>query len=138
MNMGRIRKSVATLRISGDDLIPAEVSNLLACAPTGSQRKGETIVAPRTGRQRTAELGMWMLECADREPENLDRQIGELLGKLTADIERWQVLCNRFEVDLFCGLFMGSENEGLTISPKLLADLGRRGIELSLDVYALF
>ena len=79
-----------------------------------------------------------MLECADREPESLDHQIGELLDKLTADIETWQAVCRRYQVDVFCGLFMGSENEGLTISPASLAALGQRGIELNLDVYALF
>ena len=42
-----------------------------------------------------------MLECADREPESLDHQIGELLDKLTADIETWRAVCNRYEVDVF-------------------------------------
>jgi hypothetical protein len=110
--MGPIQKYVAMLRISGDDLVPEEVSNLLACSPTRSHRKGETTVGPKTGIERTAKSGTWMLECADREPESLDHQIGELLDKLTADIEIWQALCDRYRVDLFCGLFMGSENEG--------------------------
>lgn len=79
-----------------------------------------------------------MLESSSREPECLDQQVDELLGQLTPDIATWQALCKRFSVDLFCGLFMGSENEGLTISPASLAALGRRGIEVSLDVYALF
>ena len=136
--MGTIQKSVATLRISGDDLVPAKVSNLLACNPTWSSRQGETSVYPRTGRERTAESGMWILECADRDPQNLEQQIDELLGKLTADIEAWRAVCNRYQVYFFCGLFMGSENEGLTISPTSLVALGRRGIELTLDVYALF
>jgi hypothetical protein len=133
--MGRIQKSVATLRISGDDLAPGEVSVLLACAPTRSQTKGETIVGRRTGKQRMARSGMWSLECADHEPENLDKQIEELLGKLTGDFETWQALCRRYRVDLFCGLFMGGGNEGLTISPNSLAALGQRGIELALDIY---
>jgi hypothetical protein len=137
ITMGSIQKSAATLRISGDDLVPEEVSRLLACSPTRSHRKGETTVG-QTGIERTAKSGMWMLTCEDRQPEGLDHQIGELLDKLTADIEAWQTVCSRYEVDFFAGLFMGGENEGLTISPASLAALGRRGIELSLDVYALF
>jgi DNA-binding NtrC family response regulator len=35
------------------------------------------------------------------------------------------------------GLFMGSGNEGLSISSKTLAALGLRSIELSLDIYSI-
>jgi len=41
----------------------------------------------------------------------------------------------RFEVDIFCGLFMGSSNEGLSLSPRTLSALGQCGIELGLDIY---
>jgi hypothetical protein len=78
---------------------------------------------------------MWSLECADQEPQNVDKQIEELLGKLTSDMEIWQALSKRYRVDFFCGLFMDSGNEGLTISADSLAALGERGIELALDVY---
>ena len=133
--MGRFQKSVATLRISGDDLVPGEVSILLACSPTRSQKKGETLVGQRTGLLRIARSGMWSLDCADQEPQNVDKQIEELLAKMTGNIETWQALSKRYRVDFFCGLFMGSGNEGLTISPNSLAALGQRGIELVLDVY---
>ena len=42
----------------------------------------------------------------------------------------------RYDVDLFCGLFMREGNEGLAISSKYLAELGARGIEIGLDIYA--
>jgi hypothetical protein len=135
ITMGSIQKSVATLRIVGDDLVPSEVSELLARAPTRSQTKGEIIVGQRTGQQRIARLGMWSLESADREPEALDQQIQEILGNLTGDLATWQALCGKYRIDLFCGLFMGSRNEGLTISANSLFALGQRGIQLGLDVY---
>jgi hypothetical protein len=130
-----MHKSVATLRIRGDDLVPAEVSNLLRCAPTTSQTRGEVIVGGKTGIERIARTGMWSLHSADQEPENLDGQIEEILAKVTADIETWQGLARRHRADLFCGLFMEGGNEGLVISPASLVALGERGIELSLDVY---
>jgi hypothetical protein len=133
--MGPIQKSVATLRISGDDLVPSEVSDLLMCVPTKSQTKGQTMVGQRTGIPRIARSVMWSLEGSDQEPEDLDKQIEEILGKLTDEMETWRALSKRYRVDLFCGLFMGSGNEGLTISADLLAALGQRGIELALDVY---
>ena len=133
--MGHMQRSAATLRIVGDDLIPAEVSRLLGCAPSIAQKKGEVLIGKKTGTKRIARTGMWRLQSMEREPENLDEQIEEILGKVTGDIETWQALTRRFRVDLFCGLFMGRGNEGLAISPGALFALGQRGIELALDVY---
>src|ERR1035438_4573184 len=104
--MAHMHKSVATLRIRGDDLVPAEVSNLLRCAPTISQKRGEAIVGKKTGIERIARTGIWSLHSVDQEPENLDGQIEEILTKVTGDIETWQALARRYRADLFCGLFM--------------------------------
>lgn len=134
-SMGHMHKSAATLRIVGDDLIPGEVSSLLGCAPTMAQKKGEVLVGKKTGIERVARTGMWRLHSVDQEPENLDGQIEEILTKVTGDIETWQALAGRYRVDLFCGLFMGTGNEGVAISPGALFALGQRGIELALDVY---
>ena len=82
-----------------------------------------------------AHTGQWHLEASDREPEDLDGQVQELLGKLTQDIEVWSALARRFRMDLFCGLFLKSKNEGATLSLETLAALSDRGIELQLDVY---
>ena len=101
--MGAVRKSVATLRIVGDDLVPEEISRRLV-VPT-------------------------------HEPGNLDMQIRELLDKVTSDLEVWRDLVHTYRVDLFCGLFMESGNDGVTLSPTSLAALGQRGIELQLDIY---
>lgn len=88
-----------------------------------------------TGIKRIAKFGMWRLSAANCKPENLDGQIKEILGKLTDDLEVWLKIGERFEVDFFCGLFMGGENESLSISPQTLAAIGLRGIELGLDIY---
>jgi hypothetical protein len=130
-----MHRSAATLRIQGDDLNPAEVSELLGCAPTTSQKKGDVIIGKRTGTERIARTGMWSLHSVDQEPENLERQIEEILAKLSRDIDTWCALGRRYRIDLFCGLFMEGGNEGLTVSPDSLIALGQRGIELALDVY---
>ena len=132
--MAQMHKSVATLRIIGDDLVPTDVSRVLNCLPTRAQKKGDVIVG-KSGIHRIARTGTWSLESEDQQPEDLDGHIEEILGKLTGDMETWQSLARRFHLDLFCGLFMGGENEGLSISATSLLSLGQRGIELSLDVY---
>jgi hypothetical protein len=128
--MGSVQKSVATLRIWGDDLVPDQVSSQLGCPPTASHQKGDIIVGGRTSR-----TGEWSLRSTDHEPENLDSQIVEILSKVTNDLDVWGNLVSSYRVDLFCGLFMASVNDGITLSSSSLTALGQRGIELSLDMY---
>ena len=132
--MGSIQKSVATLRIVGDDLIPEEISRRLGCTPTVSQKKGDVIVGKRSGAKRTARTGMWSLHATDHEPEDLEAQIGELLSKVTSELAVWRDVVHKYREDLFCGLFTGSGNDGLSLSPDSLLVLGQRGIELALDI----
>ena len=75
------------------------------------------------------------LKSSDHEPEDLDGQVQELLGKLTQDLKVWAALAQQFQIDMFCGPFMQSANEGATLSPDTLAAMGNRGIKLSLDIY---
>jgi len=133
--MAHIERSVATLRVIGDDLLPDEISRLFGCPPTKSQVKGEAVRGQKTDREYTKKIGIWRLEATDREPENLDEQVAELLSKLTQDLAVWSKLKERFKIDLFCGLFMDITNEGASLSSDTLLALGVRGIELSLDIY---
>ena len=132
--MSSIHHSVAGLRLLGDDLNPDEVSALLGATPTEARRKGDEI-AGRHGRVRIAKTGLWLFDATRCEPENLEGQIFELLGKLTNNLDVWANLNSRYKTDLFCGIFMGSSNDGLTLSPSALLALGERGIELDLDIY---
>jgi hypothetical protein len=132
--MGVIDHSVATLRLFGDDLVPDEITTLLGASPTVSYLKGQELVGSRTGIVRIAKTGSWRLSAARREPEDLEAQILEILGQLTPNLNIWESL-SRFQPDLFCGLFMGSSNDGLPLSAKVLLSLGQRGIALGLDIY---
>lgn len=127
--------SEATIRVFGDSLHPEEVTKLLGCEPTMSQRMGEQIVGRKTGAVRIAKTGMRRLPAARREPEDLPGQIDELLGKLTSDMQAWATIRQTCRIDLFVGLFMSSGNNGLSILPAQLVALGQRGIVLDLDVY---
>jgi len=133
--MAELNRSAAALRIMGDDLNPEDITRILGCQPTCKQIKGEELVGRKTGTIRIAKFGMWSLESISRQPGNIDAQIQELLGKLSPSIETWNEISSRFEVDLFCGLFMDRSNEGISISAKSMTDLGIRGIELDLDIY---
>jgi hypothetical protein len=133
--MARLHRSVAALRISGDDLDPSEITSVLGCEPTKAQRKGQTFTSS-AGKTRVAKFGMWLLEAEDRAPEDLDAQITEVLSRLTPSLEAWRSISGRYTIDLFCGFFMQRTNEGLVISPGSLKALSDRDIELGLDLYA--
>jgi hypothetical protein len=134
--MAQVQRSVVTLRIRSDDLIPDEITRLLGATPTHAQIKGEKIVGRKTGHVRIAKMGMWRLSANDREPEDMDDQIEEILSQTTSDLTIWRSIAEEHEIDLFCGLFLGVSNEGMSLSSKSLAALGERGIELALDIYS--
>ncbi|OFS93315.1 hypothetical protein HMPREF3113_11340 [Stenotrophomonas sp. HMSC10F06] len=132
--MAAFDHSLAALRFFGDELVPDEISALLGANPTVSYQKGQELVGSRTGVKRVAKTGSWRLEAAPREPEDLEAQTFEILEQLTQDLTIWASLA-RFEPNLFCGLFMGSGNDGISLSGKALLAIGQRGIELGLDIY---
>ena len=134
--MAHVQRSVVTLRIGSDDLIPDEITRLLGATPTKAQTKGEKIVGKNTGHVRIAKAGMWRLSATDREPEDMDGQIEEILSQTTSDLAVWRSIGEKHQIDLFCGLFLGGSNEGMSLSAKSLAALGVRGIELALDIYS--
>ena len=136
--MAEIRLSVVTLRIMGDDLVPDEINALLGASPTRAWVKGETgkhVVGPKVGDVRVARSSIWRLDASDREPEDMNGQIREILSRMTSDLSVWQGITKRFRVDLFCGLWMDGSDCGLTLSPESLAALGERGIKLAMCIY---
>lgn len=108
---------------------------MLHSLPTQAYRKDEQIIGSN-GRMRIARTGSWRLHATDSKPQDLNAQIAEILGRLTPDLHIWAHLSSRYRLDLFCGLFLNSSNEGLCLSPQSLRALGERGIELGLDIYS--
>ncbi len=132
---GPVSRATASLRIGGDDLDPDEITALLRCAPTKSQRKGDIEVGRSTGKKYTKKSGLWSLAAIATGQEDLDRKIVDLLDRVTDDIQVWRAINSRFSADVVCGLFMDRSNEGLGISASTMARLGEYGIELQLDIY---
>ena len=133
--MPAVAKSVASLRIFGDELIPEEITERIGCEPTWSYRKGD-VDHLRSGKDIVRKTGMWLLEATATEPEDLNLQVKEVISRLTSNLDVWKALNREFEIDLYCGLFLESTNDGLSLSAETLAALGERGVELGLQVYA--
>jgi hypothetical protein len=132
--MAAISETHAALRFHGDDLDPDELSARLGGKPSTSARKGDVIRSEKTGRERIAKTGSWILSIGRREPGDLDGQVEELLSSLSKDLSIWRSL-GKYHPDLFVGLFLQESNEGTEISPQSLSLLAERGIMLGLDIY---
>lgn len=133
--MAELARAVATLRLFGDALDPAEITRLLGVEPSRAESKGQAITG-RSGHVRIAKTGRWCHELNESVPGDLDAQVQELLARGHPPIEVWRELASRFEIDLFCGWFMAEGNEGIELSPATLLALGERGIRLGIDLYA--
>src|SRR6478752_6540717 len=114
--MGQLSKSAASLGFYGDDLDPDQITARLGAAPTFGVAKGGTWVTWR-GVEKVAVKGSWRLKADDRQPGDLDGQIMALLAPLTTDLATWRELAARYRGRIFCGLFLDSFNEGLSLSP---------------------
>ena len=134
--MGELSRSSACLRIFGDDLDPNEVTRLIGCRGTAEQKKGER-VQTKLGRERVVKQGNWRRDAGRLRPGNLDKQISEILAPLTFDLTVWADLSKRYKVDLYCGLWLETYNEGISLSPESMTALGERNIMIDLDVYAI-
>jgi len=131
---GQVDESSATLRISGDDLDPDEITKLLEFPPTVARRKGDVRLGKRSMNEYTARTGQWHLE-TPRGEGDLDNHIRWILDALCSDLEVWGSIGKKYEIDLFCGLFLHEWNQGTGICSELMLGLGERGIDLSLDIY---
>ncbi len=133
--MATIHRTSVSLRLHGDDLDPDEVSRLLGQAPDLAARKDE-VWRPNSTPAAISRTGRWLKRVERRTPGDLDAQIGELLGLMSADLAVWGNLTGRFRADLFCGVFLGGANEGLTLRADTLLMIGARGLSLDFDIYA--
>jgi len=132
---GPISRLSVSLRVAGDGLDPTEISRLLGVAPTFAARKGDQI--EHGPRIRTQRVSIWTYGLTEEpSPEwELDDAISALLNRLPRDSAVWADLASRFSINIFCGLFMGSDNQGAVLRTSTLQSLAERHLELDLDVY---
>ena len=134
MFMGILHKSAASISFFGDDLDPAEITAALGAEPTVGVRKGGHWLT-KSGAEKIAPRGSWRMEAERCEPDDLDGQINDLLDGLSNDLPAWRSFSQRYRGRAFCGLFLASGNEGLTLRSETLARLGERGLLIDLDIY---
>ena len=133
--MPAVAQSLASLRIFGDDLDPDEITALLGGHPTSCERKGDLRGKDPSGNDYFFKQGGWRLKATPRSPADLDAQVREIFAGLTNDLVQWRALGARYKIDVFCGPFMQTGNDGFSLSPGAMTILSARGIEIGFDLY---
>lgn len=82
--MAELARGVAALRITGDHLVPDDITALLGCEPSRSHALGDTLESDKLPA-RIARFGLWSLTTDETVPADLDAQVAELLGRMTND-----------------------------------------------------
>lgn len=134
--MGILHESSVSIGFFGDDLDPEEITAALGAEPTVCVSKGGQWKT-KWGAGQTAVTGSWRIKAERCQPGDLDRQINCLLDGLSSDLLVWRYFAERYRGRAFCGLFLNSVNEGLTLRAETLLRLGERGLLIDLDIYCL-
>jgi Domain of unknown function (DUF4279) len=131
----RVPRVSASLRVKGDTLDPAKVTRILGVESDFSARKGEQ--RPMRTGVVIQSTGVWSrrVRPGPAEEWDLDRTIAALLTEIRIPLQTWQALGREYTLDVFCGLFMGRDNQGAGLRPETLQLLAERGLTLELDVY---
>src|SRR4051812_44975510 len=120
--MAAVDDSVASLTIYGENLDPDEITLLLGCEPT-EVKLHKSMVS-------------WHLESDFPRSAELEEKVVGLLDKVTNDLIVWANLAERYDMRIFCGLFLNTWNEGFALSPDLMARLAERKLRIEVDIYA--
>jgi hypothetical protein len=133
---GPVDRFRVTLRLSGEELDPDQISALLCCAPTRAHRRGLPISA-REGAT-IAKKGQWQLTIDSRdgdERDDVEDGVKALLERLPSDPGLWASLTSTYKVDIFCGLFLKSSNRGFEMSAEISKLLSDRYLNIGFDMY---
>jgi hypothetical protein len=132
---GPVERVAVSLRVLGDEVDPVEITRLFGLEPRFAARKGDLV--QRGGRVVSQRTGIWSFALTEApSPEwELDDAITALLARFPSDLALWAELGHRFRLDVFCGLMLGTANQGTALRPPTLLALAERGLTLDVDIY---
>jgi len=132
---GHVSRLSVSVRVASETLDPEAITRLMRVEPKFAAKKGAK--RESGGRTVTQRIGIWtygLTENSSSEWE-LDDAIVALLNRLPDDLNIWRDLARTHQMDVFCGLFMGSDNQGTVLQSETLRSLANRGLSLDLDIY---
>lgn len=133
---GAVGRVKVALRIVGDDVDPGALTGRLGIRPTFAARKGEEVWS--RDQSLTQRHGVWSYSLTEKAESGaeLDDAVMHLLSRLPDDESLWADLATRYEIGVFCGLYLTTDNQGTDLRASTLLALATRHLTLSLDIYA--
>lgn len=124
--------SRATLSIYTDDIDVSSLTASIGCQPTKARHKGERY--KDRPKVPPAPIGQWFLE-APQELEFVEK-IKFLLEATTSGTEIWHEIRQTHDIQLRCVISLHSWNEGFSLLPEVMLEMGNRCWEFSLSMYS--
>ena len=125
-----------TLSISGDDVDPTAISDLLDVRPDQGWKKDEPL--PATGRLgRLRPSGRWSIRLRreDTDEWEIEAAICSVLDRVAVQGDVWKSAVGGAKARVFVGLFLDSRNRGFGFSPQFLRRIADLQIHLDFDLY---
>jgi hypothetical protein len=128
---GLVDRSTVTLVVTGDALVPADVTAMMGVEPTDAAERGSRHGPRSPPRKR----GVWMYRIEGRQGEDPDKLIRALLLRFSVPNATSAELSRRYNVAIWVGLFLDAWNRGFSMSPttRLIA---ATGASVEFDIYS--
>jgi len=129
-------RTLAELRIYGDELDPAIITSLLGIEPTTSQKKGE-VKTNSLGFQRAAKVGGWFLSSEEQvTSKDLRRHLDWLLSHLSPKAKELRNIQDMpsVQANVTCIWWSRYGDGGPTLWPEHMRALGELDLECGFDI----
>jgi hypothetical protein len=129
-----MHKYIAELRIWGEDLDIAEITDNLGLEPSLVLRRGDKL-----GRTKHIKESVWSYSGIVKDQKfnfkSLEENLSFLLEKLWPVKDKIEAYKSKYKIVLWCGHFQDSYNGGPLLSAPILRLLGEFGVDLFIDNY---
>ena len=129
---GDLRDSKVSLCLYSPTIDIPRLTATLGCAPTHALAKGQ-LRQPPHGRGPSP-IGIWCLEAPKRL--GFVRKVQFLLAATPSVQRTWRRLAKSHDVQLRCGIFLRSWNEGFELPAQMMAEIGARGWKFGAAIYS--
>jgi hypothetical protein len=129
---GDLNDSTITLCLYSPTIDISKLNATLGCGPSHALAKGQLRHPPQGSGP--APVGLWFLEAP--KPLGFEEKLRYLLDATPKRVSTWRRLTKNHDVQLRCGIFLHSWNEGFDLPAHMLAEIGARGWKLGVSIYS--
>jgi len=123
-----------SLRIFSESISIEDICAKLDTQPTSYRLKGE-LQSKRNPKSKIREENLWLLKSELDEEILLEHHVERLLLFLKGKVDAIKELQQECSIDIMCGYSSKSGQGGFTLDHKLLEELAKFNVDLSVNLY---